>query len=194
MAKYDDLDNKQIFVIGIGSVAVTVVTILAVFYVYYLLLDLNKTTWQANSSYDRQNTILAKQSETLEGYGATKSATVAIPIESAMKLVIQQAAAPAGESSDPVADDMPAEPSAPVPVKPTPVEPVPVNPAPEKPVPAEKPEVETPAPAEAEKPAAVEPETAPVEAEKPAEDTPGATEETPEPKAPAVDPPETAGE
>lgn len=170
MAKYDDLDNKQIFVIGIGSVAVTVVTILAVFYVYYLLLDLNQATWQANSSYARQNAILAKQSESLDGYGATNSATVAIPIESAMKLVVEKSATPAGESSDPAPGDMPAEP--------------------QPPAPAETTKIEKP-----ESPETTKPETVPVESEKPAVEKPAETappEQPAEPETAPSDPPESA--
>lgn len=92
MAKYDDLDTKQIFIIGIASVAVTVVTILAVQYVYYLLVSGHQATLQAESSYQRQNKILDDQKESIRQYGAdplTGNAT--IPIERAMELVAKEA-------------------------------------------------------------------------------------------------------
>ncbi|MCA9138855.1 MAG: hypothetical protein KDB00_18920 [Planctomycetales bacterium] len=92
MAKYDDLDTKQIFIIGIGSVVVTVVTIMAVLYVYYLLVAGHESKFQAESSYDRQNTILADQFESVSKYGADPlTGNVTIPVNEAMKLVAKEA-------------------------------------------------------------------------------------------------------
>ncbi|MEM6472149.1 MAG: hypothetical protein AAF802_21485 [Planctomycetota bacterium] len=91
MAKYDDLDTRQIFIIGIGSVVVTLVTILAVQYVYYLLVDSYQGRLQAESKYTRQNRILATQSEEIERYGADPlTANVVIPIDQAMDLLIEE--------------------------------------------------------------------------------------------------------
>lgn len=89
MAKYDDLNNKQIFTIGIGSVVVTAVTILAVLYVYYLLVDAHQAQLQAESSYRRQNTILTQQAQEVSVYGADPTTgNVTIPVEKAMEMMI----------------------------------------------------------------------------------------------------------
>ncbi|MEO1614850.1 MAG: hypothetical protein AAFV88_03315 [Planctomycetota bacterium] len=101
MAKYDDLDTRQIFIIGIGSVVVTVVTILAVQYVYYLLVDGYQDQLQAESRYTRQNRILAEQSADIQQYGADPlTANVTIPIEKAMDLVIEEQAKPTKSEND----------------------------------------------------------------------------------------------
>ncbi|MCC9600109.1 hypothetical protein LOC67_06020 [Stieleria sp. JC731] len=92
MAKYDDLDTRQIFVIGIGSVLVTIVTILAVQYVYFLLVDAHQTQLQADSKYTRQNQVLAEQMESISRYGADEATGNAVmPIENAMQEVIKEA-------------------------------------------------------------------------------------------------------
>lgn len=94
MANYDDLNTKQIFIVGIGSVAVTVVAILAAQYIYFLLLDNHQEILQAESSYRRQNTILAEQSEEISKYGADPlTGNVTIPIADAMKLVAKESKA-----------------------------------------------------------------------------------------------------
>jgi hypothetical protein len=91
MAKYDDLNTKQIFIVGIGSVVVTIVTILAVQYVYYLLVDGHREYLQAESSYRRQNQALAEQVETISRYGADpETGKVVIPIGQAMELVAKE--------------------------------------------------------------------------------------------------------
>ncbi len=93
MANSDDLDTKQIFIIGISSVVVTVVTILAVLYVYYLLVAGHESKLQAESNYNRQNTILKEQIESVSQYGADPlTGNVTIPIEKAMELVAKEAA------------------------------------------------------------------------------------------------------
>lgn len=101
MAKYDDLDTKQIFIIGIASVAVTAVTILAVLYVYYLLVDGHRGKLAEQSSYNRQNTILQEQIDSVNQYGADPlTANVTIPINRAMELVVQEAQQQASSDAD----------------------------------------------------------------------------------------------
>ena len=91
MAKYDDLNTRQIFIIGISSVVVTIVTILAVQYVYYLLVQGHQGQLQAESSYSRQNKVLAEQFESVSKYGADpETGNVTIPIEKAMQLVVKE--------------------------------------------------------------------------------------------------------
>ena len=102
MAKYDDLNNKQIFTIGIGSVVVTAVTILAVLYVYYLLVDAHQAQLQAESSYRRQNTILTQQASEVSVYGADPTTgNVTIPVEKAMEIIIAEQDTGAETESDP---------------------------------------------------------------------------------------------
>lgn len=106
MAKYDDLDTKQIFIIGISSVVVTVVTILAVLYVYYLLVAGHESKLQAESSYNRQNTILAEQAESVSKYGADPlTGNVTIPIDKAMELVAKEAKAATDQQSENVKEN-----------------------------------------------------------------------------------------
>lgn len=91
MAKYDDLNTKQIFIIGIGSVVVTIVTILAVQYVYYLLVEGHRDQLQAESSYSRQNSVLAEQLESVSKYGADpETGNVTIPVAKAMEWVVKE--------------------------------------------------------------------------------------------------------
>lgn len=101
MAKYDDLNTKQIFIIGISSVVVTVLTILAVQYVYFLLVDAHQSQLEAESSYKRQNTVLADQFETVSKYGADPlTGNVTIPIEKAMELVAKESQSESDNHSD----------------------------------------------------------------------------------------------
>ncbi|MEL6109999.1 MAG: hypothetical protein AAFU85_28640 [Planctomycetota bacterium] len=87
-AKYDDLDTRQIFVIGISSIVVTLVTILAVQYVYFVLVNGHESKLQAQSSYSRQNKILDEQFQSVSGYGADPSTgNITIPITEAMAAI-----------------------------------------------------------------------------------------------------------
>lgn len=101
MAKYDDLDTKQIFIIGIASVVITAVTILAVQYVYYLLVDGHKSKLQAESSYSRQNSVLAEQLDSVSKYGADPTTgNITIPIAKAMELVAKESESDSHDHSD----------------------------------------------------------------------------------------------
>ncbi|WP_182865946.1 hypothetical protein [Stieleria mannarensis] len=101
MAKYDDLNTRQIFIIGIASVVVTAVTILAVQYVYFLLVDAHQSRLQAESSYKRQNAILDKQLDAVSKYGADPlTGNVTIPISEAMELVAKESQAESDNHSD----------------------------------------------------------------------------------------------
>ncbi len=101
MAKYDDLDTRQIFIIGIASVAVTAVTILPVQYVYFLLVDGHESRLQAQSNYNRQIAVLDEQVDGISVYGADReTGNVTIPIEQAMELVAKEAQSESGNHSD----------------------------------------------------------------------------------------------
>ncbi|MCO8123170.1 hypothetical protein NHH03_15585 [Stieleria sp. TO1_6] len=106
MAKYDDLDTKQIFTIGISSVVITAVTILAVQYVYFLLVAGHEAQFQAESSYARQNAILNAQSAEISKYGADPTTGyVTIPIEQAMELVAKESQADSDNHADHATDN-----------------------------------------------------------------------------------------
>ncbi|TWU04959.1 hypothetical protein [Stieleria varia] len=91
MAKYDDLDVKRIFGVGIASVVVTAVTALAVQVVYYHMVESTAKLKSEQSSYETQNSILATQMESISGYGVdAETGNVVIPIEEAMELAVQE--------------------------------------------------------------------------------------------------------
>ncbi len=100
MAKYDDLDVKKIFGVGIGSVIVTGVTALAVQVVYFHMLESTNEIKAEQSNYERQNAILAEQSQAISTYGVDpETANVLIPIAEAMDLVVE------GSQSDSSTDE-----------------------------------------------------------------------------------------
>ena len=106
-AKYDDLNTNQIFIVGIASIVITLVTILAVQYVYFLLVAGHQDTLQAQSSYGRQNQWLAEQTESISRYGADPdTAQVTIPIQEAMALVVREQASNA-PADQPHAEESP---------------------------------------------------------------------------------------
>lgn len=91
MAAYDDLNVKQIFVVGIGSIVVTAVTALAVQVVYYWLVQWQDAETQAASNYGRQNRILAEQQAEISSYGVDEgTGNIVVPIEVAMEQMIQK--------------------------------------------------------------------------------------------------------
>lgn len=106
MAKYDDLDVKRIFNVGIVSVVVTAVTALAVQVVYYYLLDSVNREKTAQSRYTRQNEFLAAQTDAISKYGVDPdTANVTIPIEQAMEMIAKESADKSNDSSDEKKDE-----------------------------------------------------------------------------------------
>lgn len=101
MAVYDDLDVKRIFTVGVFSIAVTVVTALAVQVLYYSLAQWQESETRAASDYRRQNRILQEQTEQISTYGVDpQSGNIIIPIEKAMELyVAEQGGNPANSVS-----------------------------------------------------------------------------------------------
>ena len=93
MAAYDDLNVKRIFTVGVASVAVTLVTALAVQVLYYWLVEWQDAETRAASNYTRQNRILKEQTQQISTYGVDpQSGNITIPIEKAMELVVAERA------------------------------------------------------------------------------------------------------
>lgn len=93
MAAYDDLNVKQIFVVGIGSIVVTAVTALAVQVVYYWLVEWQEAETRQASNYTRQNAILAEQQAEISNYGVDEATgKIVIPIDVAMENLVQEKA------------------------------------------------------------------------------------------------------
>ncbi|MAI34829.1 MAG: hypothetical protein L7W43_10110 [Rubripirellula sp.] len=92
MAAYDDLNVKRIFIVGIASVVVTAVTVLAVQVLYYYLDDVQQARTSENSRYTRQNDKLKKQTAEItrdQGVDA-ETGNLVIPIETAMSVIISE--------------------------------------------------------------------------------------------------------
>ena len=88
MAAYDDLNTKRIFTVGIISIVVTAVTALAVQVIYYSLVQWHEAELSENSSYRRQNKILADQTDEISSYGVNPATgNITIPVEKAMELI-----------------------------------------------------------------------------------------------------------
>lgn len=93
MAAYDDLNVKRIFTVGVASVAITVVTALAVQLLYYWLVEWQDSETRAASNYERQNTILAAQQAEISSYGVDEeTGNIIIPIDKAIELFVAEKA------------------------------------------------------------------------------------------------------
>ncbi len=93
MAQYDDLPIQRITAVSLISIAVTVVTILAVQVVYFGMLDYVNSAKSASGRYSESDQILAGQKRSISRVGVNdEDAKLVIPIESAMKRMVSQAA------------------------------------------------------------------------------------------------------
>lgn len=102
MAAYDDLDNKRIFAISIGSIVVVAVSALAVNVLYYWMVRMVEDDTAAMSTYDRQNRILVRQTEEIENFGVDSEGRIQVPIEQAIRAVVDdQQTDPEPSDSDP---------------------------------------------------------------------------------------------
>lgn len=94
MAQYDDLNTRQIWSVGIISAALTVVTVLAVQVLYYALLARHNDVKLGQSEYTQSRQYLAEQASEIGRYGRDpETGAVQIPIERAIRLVIERSAA-----------------------------------------------------------------------------------------------------
>ncbi|ADG69798.1 hypothetical protein Plim_3987 [Planctopirus limnophila DSM 3776] len=95
MAKYDDLNVKDIAVAGVASVIIVFVCIVgaqALFFDYRNREDVKKIIDSRNATYD---SIIVEQKTRLQEYGwiDKEKQIVAIPIEEAMQIVVKEQAA-----------------------------------------------------------------------------------------------------
>ena len=98
MAAYDDLDTRQIWVVGIISAVLTAVTILAVQVLYYALLNWHDEAKLAGSEYTQSIDHIEKQELSLSEYGRAKEGQILIPIDRAMELVAERSTSEAVEA------------------------------------------------------------------------------------------------
>ena len=101
MAAYDDLNVKRIFTVGIASVAVTLVTALAVQVLYYWLVEWQDSETRAASNYERQIGILAEQKAEISNYGVNEeTGNIVIPIDKAIELFVSEKAETSSKTSN----------------------------------------------------------------------------------------------
>ncbi|XZE52476.1 hypothetical protein SH139x_004171 [Planctomycetaceae bacterium SH139] len=90
MAQYDDLNTRQIWIVGIISAVLTGITILAVQVLYYAMLGLQQDS-MAEAEYTSSIRQLQMQTEQINSLGRDAEAgTIHIPIDDAMDLLIQR--------------------------------------------------------------------------------------------------------
>jgi flagellar biosynthesis/type III secretory pathway M-ring protein FliF/YscJ len=99
MARYDDLNTKQIWVVGLVSALLTAITILAVQVLYYAMLGSHEARVLAGAEYTSSKQAIEEQLNEINSYGRdSDTGTVQIPIDRAIELMIEQhAAAPAAD-------------------------------------------------------------------------------------------------
>jgi hypothetical protein len=92
MAQYDDLPIQRITVVSIVSVAVTVVTILAVQVMYFGMQNYVNADKSATGRYPDSDEVLESQRASISRFGVNEAdARFVIPIEQAMKDVVRKA-------------------------------------------------------------------------------------------------------
>lgn len=91
MAAYDDLNVKGIFIASVISVAVLIVTALAVQVISYSMLEWQSEEKRAQSDYGRQNRILSEQRESISSYGVdADTGNIVIPIDQAIEFIAKE--------------------------------------------------------------------------------------------------------
>jgi hypothetical protein len=91
MAHYDDLDNKQIFMVGAVSAVLTLVTILAVQVLYYAMVRRHVTAQDVEAEFLESRQIVAAQRDRLNQYGRhPQTGNLLIPIDRAISLVVEE--------------------------------------------------------------------------------------------------------
>lgn len=93
MAQYDDLPISRITAVSLISIAVTVITILAVQVVYFGMYNYVSREKALTPSASEAAAILKSQTQSLEKYGVNSDdGRFTIPIDQAIKKVVSQAA------------------------------------------------------------------------------------------------------
>jgi len=99
MAQYDDLPIQRIIVVGLLSVAITIITVLGVQVLYFGLVGMVDANKLATSTYRESIEVLSSQSKQISLFGVDESnGRMTIPVDDAMKKMISGAAKP--ESND----------------------------------------------------------------------------------------------
>jgi hypothetical protein len=89
MAQYDDLNTRQIWIVGIASAVLTGVSILAVQVLYYAFQTQHEASMSQQSEYVQSVSYIAGQQERLTKYGRDKdTGAIHIPIQQAFDLII----------------------------------------------------------------------------------------------------------
>ena len=92
MAQYDDLPIQRITVVSIVSIAVTVVTILAVQVMYFGMQNYVNSGKSASGRYTESDEVLDSQRASISRFGVNEAdARFVIPIEQAMKEIVRKA-------------------------------------------------------------------------------------------------------
>lgn len=91
MASYDDLNTRQIWIVGVISAVLTAVTILAVQVLYFALLNWHEEAKLAGAEYTQSITHIQEQEVALGQYGRDpETGSIQIPIDRAMELVAER--------------------------------------------------------------------------------------------------------
>ena len=91
MASYDDLNTRQIWIVGVISAVLTAVTILAVQVLYFALLNWHEEAKLAGAEYTQSIAHIEQQNEALMQYGRNaETGGYMIPIDRAMELVAER--------------------------------------------------------------------------------------------------------
>jgi len=102
MAHYDDLPIQRIIVVGLLSVAITIITVLGVQVLYFGLLGMVDENKLATSTYRESIEVLSSQSKQISLFGVDEtSGRVTIPIDDAMKKMISSSAKPENNDKTP---------------------------------------------------------------------------------------------
>lgn len=94
MASYDDLDNKNIFALSAVFVAVSLLTIFFVVWIFNMMQEGELDKKMFNTEYTQFNAILDEQEESLSSYVVVdpdpETRRYGVPIEQAIDAVIAE--------------------------------------------------------------------------------------------------------
>ena len=99
MQRYNDLNTPMIALVGLLGMLLTFIAIVALQVLYYAAANRREEQKVVNVPTTASNSLLAEQEVKLTRYGwiARDTKQVAIPIERAMKLVVDELSATPGE-------------------------------------------------------------------------------------------------
>ena len=101
MQRYNDLNTPMIALVGLLGMLLTFIAIVALQVLYYAAANRREEQKVVNVPTTASNSLLAEQEVKLTRYGwiARDTKQVAIPIERAMKLVVDELSATPGEDA-----------------------------------------------------------------------------------------------